>query len=494
MAPGALFLVLTAVWSAAEVPAVGPTRDLKGQQPATRVNLPAPPRPEIRPRSAWDKQPPPAPQADRVKRSRIIVHHTADSVDAAWLRLAAGSPESEKAAAGEMVRLKRLHRVEFGWRDVAYHYLVDWEGRVWAGRPVESVGAHTENKNRGSIGVALMGNLDLPAKSEAEAAARERQLDGLEAFLTWLAYEQGISPEHILGHHEYYNTACPGRYFARKLKDDLAAQRRGEESSPLRQMRLRIVARLGGGAGPAPMPRLVADAPGRRATLGLAPGRGGFDLASLNRMYDNGRVAAGPLAEAREDVIVTPTGPLAEARDAGDPAPTAPPAPPPKTDPVAFDDGRFELPFQSQAWPPVRPGGRYGAKRRYGGHSGIDFALPEGTPVYAARPGRVVFVDKRYTRAYMRTAAGKKGCGNRVLLEHPDGSETEYCHLSPGSVDVKVGEVVTRDSRIGSVGDTGHSFGPHLHFEIVDARGNHKDPAKAIRGSQATLVASTSRR
>lgn len=86
-------------------------------------------------------------------------------------------------------------------------------------------------------------------------------------------------------------------------------------------------------------------------------------------------------------------------------------------------------------------------------HRGLDFAAREGTAVVAAMPGRVV-------------AAGPLGgYGNQVLLQHPDGSETRYGHLS--QIGVRVGQAVTAGERIGAVGNTGVSTGAHLHFEVL---------------------------
>lgn len=86
-------------------------------------------------------------------------------------------------------------------------------------------------------------------------------------------------------------------------------------------------------------------------------------------------------------------------------------------------------------------------------HHGLDFAAPFGQPVLAAVPGTVV-------------AAGPLGgYGNQVLLAHPDGSRTRYGHMS--RLDVQVGQRVDAGEQIGTVGNTGVSTGPHLHFEVI---------------------------
>lgn len=99
-------------------------------------------------------------------------------------------------------------------------------------------------------------------------------------------------------------------------------------------------------------------------------------------------------------------------------------------------------------------------------HAGIDIAADTGVPVGAARPGRVVYAGWR---------AG--GWGNIVAIRHGGGVRTLYAHLS--RVDVRLGARVAVGSRIGLVGSTGHSTGPHVHFE-VRLRGAAVDPLTAL--------------
>lgn len=86
-------------------------------------------------------------------------------------------------------------------------------------------------------------------------------------------------------------------------------------------------------------------------------------------------------------------------------------------------------------------------------HQGLDFAAPTGTAVVAAMSGRVV------------SAGVFGGYGNQILLQHADGSQTRYGHLS--QIGVRVGQTVTAGQRIGAVGNTGVSTGSHLHFEVI---------------------------
>ena len=85
-------------------------------------------------------------------------------------------------------------------------------------------------------------------------------------------------------------------------------------------------------------------------------------------------------------------------------------------------------------------------------HAGIDIGVPYGTPIHAAAAGRVVI------------AGWVGGYGNYTCVDHGGGLATCYAHQS--SLAVGVGASVSQSQVIGYVGNTGHSFGPHLHFEV----------------------------
>lgn len=98
-------------------------------------------------------------------------------------------------------------------------------------------------------------------------------------------------------------------------------------------------------------------------------------------------------------------------------------------------------------------------------HSGIDFRARHGTPIVAVTEGRV-------------SGAGRMGgCGNAVRLDHGNGLQTRYCHMS--RLAVRRGQQVRRGQVIGYVGSTGLSTGPHLHYEMY--RGGRAVDPRSVR-------------
>lgn len=90
----------------------------------------------------------------------------------------------------------------------------------------------------------------------------------------------------------------------------------------------------------------------------------------------------------------------------------------------------------------------------------LDIAMPEGTPIVAARGGVVVKIENQ------QTGRGSNPAGNFVRILHDDGTMGVYLHLQKGSVGVTQGQRVTQGSLLARSGNTGNSTGPHLHFVV----------------------------
>lgn len=115
------------------------------------------------------------------------------------------------------------------------------------------------------------------------------------------------------------------------------------------------------------------------------------------------------------------------------------------------------LPFTAPVQSSYRFTSRFGYRRHpitgaRSMHTGNDYAAPTGTPIYAAGDGVVTH------------AGWAGGYGKLIKIQHANGYETRYAHLS--RIRVTQGQRVSRDDRIADMGSTGRSTGPHLHYEI----------------------------
>lgn len=126
---------------------------------------------------------------------------------------------------------------------------------------------------------------------------------------------------------------------------------------------------------------------------------------------------------------------------------------------VVVAPGDWTLPVKKGAYRLTSPfGPRWGSI-----HTGLDFAAPTGTPVYAVANGRV-----------RDTISKTTSYGNHIIQELDDGTELYYAHLS--GFKATAGRTVQAGEVIGYVGSTGNSTGPHLHFEVRPGGGAAVDP------------------
>ena len=141
------------------------------------------------------------------------------------------------------------------------------------------------------------------------------------------------------------------------------------------------------------------------------------------------------------------------------------------TEPILLQLSRFTYPTPVTS----RPSSHFGPRRRRF-HYGLDLAQPTGEPIYAAFDG-VVRISK-FNRSY----------GNLVIIHHANGLETYYAHMSKRHV--TVGQQVKSGDVIGLCGNTGRSFGSHLHFEIR-YMGNAINPENVISTATHNLIEPT---
>jgi murein DD-endopeptidase MepM/ murein hydrolase activator NlpD len=155
---------------------------------------------------------------------------------------------------------------------------------------------------------------------------------------------------------------------------------------------------------------------------------------------------------------------------------------------VHHDDSYiYNLPFPAGMTFPVSQG-FHGKYSHTGGDCySIDFKMPEGTEVHAAREGIVVGIkddsnigggDKKY-----------EWDANYILIQHSDGTLGHYVHLKKGGCQVHLGEKVSVGQWIGLSGNTGYSTGPHLHFAVFKAQSGKQRETLPIKYHTTPMLA-----
>ena len=143
--------------------------------------------------------------------------------------------------------------------------------------------------------------------------------------------------------------------------------------------------------------------------------------------------------------------------------------------PMKIQEGEVIAPLPWQA--PVRGyriTGQFGDSGNWSSvHTGLDFAVAEGTPIHAITAG--VVTEATYDGAF----------GNKVVLTTDDGTEIWYCHQAVLVVDV--GQRVETGEVIGEVGMTGNTTGPHVHVEVHPGGGDPVDPAASMAAHRVVL-------
>ncbi|WP_218599604.1 M23 family metallopeptidase [Polaribacter sp. NJDZ03] len=131
-------------------------------------------------------------------------------------------------------------------------------------------------------------------------------------------------------------------------------------------------------------------------------------------------------------------------------------------DTVAVEEYIYNLPFKKGKKFKVSQG--YNGTITHQKKNALDFLMPIGTDIYAAREGVVIKVVDHNTKTCVT-----KGClefNNYILIYHLDGTFSDYVHIDTNSASVKPGDKVAKGQLIAKSGNIGWSTGPHLHFEV----------------------------
>lgn len=128
-----------------------------------------------------------------------IILHCADTRPD-WMT---GRPLAEKVA-----EIRRWHVQERGWRDIGYHWVIDRDGVVAAGRPETEIGAHVEGHNRGTIGICLLGGYGTKADDLFERNFTPAQAATVRRLVGEIKGRTEI--RNVSGHNDYAAKACPG--------------------------------------------------------------------------------------------------------------------------------------------------------------------------------------------------------------------------------------------------------------------------------------------
>ena len=118
----------------------------------------------------------------------------------------------------------------------------------------------------------------------------------------------------------------------------------------------------------------------------------------------------------------------------------------------------------------------------------VDFSMPVGTQIYAARGGTVIEVASQFFEA--STDAKRSARANVVRILHPDGTMALYAHLNWDSIRVRPGQIIERGEYIADSGNTGFSTGPHLHFAVIRNAGlRHESLSVRFAGASGAAAA-----
>ena len=160
--------------------------------------------PAFKTRADWGAAAPSEPYSPDPLPWRVTLHHT----DGKY-------PATEAESVAEVRFVQDFHINGRGWSDIGYHFLIDPAGRIFEGRPLGALGAHTLANNEGNVGICFLGTYHSP-KNHLPTAA---QLDAASLLGRYLVKRFGIEPGSLKGHRDYRQTDCPGTKLYPKLDE-----------------------------------------------------------------------------------------------------------------------------------------------------------------------------------------------------------------------------------------------------------------------------------
>ena len=147
------------------------------------------------PHSAWTRVAPISYRLDPAEPYyRITIHHE-------------GNQANYDRSIPDVTRDLRLDQAAHrrrGYGDIGYHFMLDYAGRIWEGRPLKYQGAHVSSRNPGNLGIVLLGNFEIQKPSDAQKSALVKLVAECRRF-----YD--ISRRRIYGHRNLDATLCPGK-------------------------------------------------------------------------------------------------------------------------------------------------------------------------------------------------------------------------------------------------------------------------------------------
>ena len=139
-----------------------------------------------------------------------MIYHGDTPVKEIIIHCSATKPEwlATKPLATKIAEIKRWHTQDRGWRDIGYHVVIDRDGAVGPGRPENVVGAHVRGKNKGSLGVCLIGGHGSSADDDFLDNFTPEQRQATWKVIRDIAKRTDI--QRVSGHNQFAGKACPG--------------------------------------------------------------------------------------------------------------------------------------------------------------------------------------------------------------------------------------------------------------------------------------------